>query len=481
MERATFVVFALLLATAHPASAQVSEEESIEIAKEFMELGQALYAAGKFEEAAEAFLNAYKTQPFAAFLFNTGVSYEKAEMWAEAIENFQRYVDEEPGASDRTDVEARIETLKAHVSETGGGGSTFIIEKKCGGEGQPPCEGGETPAEAAPPSTPDVAMKSIVQVRTKPEGAKVVFVDPEGNDLFTAVSPAQQTLDPGKYELRVEHPEFQKAFTPLSVSEGRMYVVVVELSQGTFLGYLNVKSNVHGAKVYLDDRESGSVGETPWGNPVPTGDHTVWIEHPGYESIEKEITLGVGDTMEIDAHLERVEQGEIEVVTNVDNATLSVDGKIEPGQLPLVLQFPAGTHQVLVEAKGLKPYVEDVELQAGQRTKILVRLNPKPKRTPAYISFGIAVAFFSAGIAFAVKSKQLKDDMQMDLNGGFLDNNDPRQHQLLGWNIGADASFLLGGIMSIMGIVYMLRDPLPDSEGKVKDPVEFADLPEYSK
>ena len=91
------------------------------------------------------------------------------------------------------------------------------------------------------------------------------------------------------------------------------------------------------------------------------------------------------------------------------------------------------------------------------------------------------MAFFSAGIAFAVKSKQLKDDIQADLGGGFLDNNDPRQHQLLGWNIGADASFLLGGIMSIVGIVYMLRDPLPDSEGKVKDPVEFADLPEYSK
>ena len=480
MKRTIFVMVALALAAAPPVLAQVSEEEGIEIAKEFMELGQALYAAGKFEEAAEAFMNAYKTQPFAAFLFNTGVSYEKAENWAKAVELFQQYLDEEPKASDRADVEARIEALKARVGEAGPGETTFIIQKKCGGEGQPPCEGDE-PGEAAPPPTPDVAMKSIVQVRTKPEGAKVVFMDLEGKDLFTSVSPAQQTLEPGKYELRVEHPEFQKAFTPLSVSEGRMYVVVVELSQGTFLGYLNVRSNVEGAKVYLDDREAGAVGETPWGNPVPTGDHTVWIEHPGYQGMEKEFTLGVGDTMEIDAQLARVEHAELEVVTNVDHATLSVDGALSPGDLPLVLQLPGGTHQVIVEASGLKPYVEDVELEKGQRTKILVRLNPKPRRTPAFISFGLAVAFFSAGIAFAVKSKQLKDDIQADLGGGFLDNNDPRQHQLLGWNIGADASFLLGGIMSIVGIVYMLRDPLPDSEGKVKDPVEFADLPEYSK
>jgi tetratricopeptide (TPR) repeat protein len=474
MKRVIFVIAALILTAAPPATAQVSEEESIEIAREFMELGQALYAAGKFEEAAEAFMNAYKTQPFAAFLFNTGVSYEKAEMWKEAVESFQRYLDEEPEASDKEDVAARIETLTEYAAKAGTGGTTFIIEKKCGGEGQPPCEGGETPppTEAAPPPTPDVAMKSIVQVRTKPEGAKVVFMDLEGNDLFTSVTPAQQTLEPGKYELRVEHPEFQKAFTPLKVAEGRVYVVVVELS---------LKSNVEGAKVYLDDKEAGSVGETPWGNPVPTGDHKVWIEHPGYKGQESEFTLGVGDTMEIDAQLDRVEHGELEVVTNVDHATLSVDGKIDPGSLPLVLQFPAGTHQVIVEAKGLKSYIEDIELQQGQRTKILVRLNPKPKRTPAFISFGLAVAFFSAGIAFAVKSKQLKDDIQMDLNSGFLDNNDPRADQLLGWNIGADTAFLLGGVMSIVGIVYMLRDPLPDSEGKVKEPVEFADLPEHSK
>lgn len=470
-----FLVACLMLASP-VCHAQASEEEAIEIAKQFMELGQVQYAAGNFEDAAEAFINAYKTQPFAAFLFNAGVAFEKAEKFKDAAKYLQQYLDEEPGATDKKAVKVRIASLKQRAAEAGEGGEpVIIIEKKCGGEGQPPCEGAEQPP---PGPQPEVAMKSIVQVRTKPEGAKVVVVDSEGNDLHTAISPVEQTLVPGKYELRVEHPEFKKVVTPLSVSEGRVYVVVVELSQGTFLGYLTVKCNVPGARVFLDDPQAGSVGEAPWGNPVPTGDHTIWIEHPGYETVEKEFSIGVGDTMEIEAQLERVEHGEIEVVTNVDDAQLSIDGKMEPGSLPLTLQLPSGTHQVLVEATGLKPYIADIELQKGMRTKVLVRLNPKPKRTPAYISFGLATAFFAAGIAFAVKAKLLNDDMQSDLRNGFLDNNDPRQHQLLGWNIGADASFLLGGIMTIVGFVYMFRDPLPDSEGKIKDPVEYAELTE---
>ena len=90
-----------------------------------------------------------------------------------------------------------------------------------------------------------------------------------------------------------------------------------------------------------------------------------------------------------------------------------------------------------------------------------------------HISQQPGLAGLKAGVPVAVDP---------DLKKGLLRAaHDPRQHQLLGWNIGADASFLLGGIMTIVGFVHMFRDPLPDSEGKIKDPVEFADLEEYSK
>jgi hypothetical protein len=435
-----------------------------------MELGQAMYTAGKYGEAAEAFLNAYKTQPFAAFLFNAGVAFEKGGEYAEAADHFERYLEEEKDAPDREDIEARIDALRQKAASEPGQKPTFVVEKRGGGPHPPPCAGGG----AAPHAS--VSMKSIVQVRTDPAGAKVVITDLEGNEILKSVSPTEQTLEPGKYQLGVEHPEFKKALTPLNVSEGRVYVVHVELSQGTFLGYLSVKSSVPGAEVFLDDREAGAVGNTPWGNPVPTGDHVVWVEWPGYQGVEKSVSIGVGETLEMDVQLEKVDHGEIEVVTNVDDAVLSIDGKLQPGSLPLTLRLPPGIHEVLVEATGLKEYLADVELHKGMRTKVLVRLNPSPKRTPAYISFGIATALVTAGIVFAVKSKQLNDDMLGDRKNGTLDNNDPRQDQLLGWNIGADTSFLLGGVMAIVGVVYMIRDPLPESEGLVKDPVDFADL-----
>jgi len=477
--RCTFPAFLVLVTLSSPAPARAGEEdkETIEIAKEFMELGQALYTAGKFEEAAGAFVNAYKTQPFAAFLYNTGVAYEKAGMFKEAADYFRRYLEDEPGSGDAKKILARIEALEkaAAGKPEGGGKPTFIVEKTCGGEGQPPCEGGEE----APPA--EVSMKSIVQVRTEPAGAKVEISDLEGTVVQSSVSPVEVTVEPGKYSLSVSHPEYKKAVTPLVVSEGRVYVVHVEMSQGTFLGYLTVKCDVPGADVFLDDRDAGAVGQTPWGNAVPTGDHVVWIERPGYETMEKTVSVGVGDTVEIDALLERVGHGEIEVVTNVDDAVLSVDGKVQAGALPLTLQLPAGPHGILVEAKGLKAYALDLDLLAGMRTKVLVRLNPKPKRTPAWISLGLATAFLVAGVALAATSTKLENEMEHDRSGGYLDNNDPRADKLLGLDIGADASFLLAGIMTVVGLVYMFRDPLPDSEGKVKDPVEFADLTEGSK
>ncbi len=452
------------------------ESSGMDLAKEYMELGQALYASGKYEEAADSFLKAYGAQPFSAFLYNTGVAYEKAGAWAKAAEQFRRYLETEPAAPDLESIKARIASLdekaKASAGSTPDQPPTFTVEKTCGGEGQPPCTAAQPDASK---------MKSIVQVRTTPEGAKVTIVDEKGVAVFTGSSPLQQTVDPGKYKLVVKHPEYKEAETPLHVSEGRVYVVVVELSQGTFLGYLTVKASVPGARVFFDDHDAGAVGKTPWGNVIPTGDHTVWIEQPGYVPVEKQVSIGVGDSLEIDVVLERVEFGEIMVVANVDDAVLTVDGQLEQGLLGKALELPWGKHEVAVQAKGLKTWTTPVDLEKGKRTKILVRLNPKPKRTPAWISFGFATALWAAAIAFGVQSENLYAEVEKDKKAGLLDNRDPRFNYILGWDIAFDVTLLFAALTTILGIVYMVRDPLPDSEGLVKEPVELAEIEEYAK
>jgi len=53
-----------------------------------MERGQTLYGAARYIESAEEFLRAYEAQPFAAFLFNAGVAYEKVDDPGRAADYF---------------------------------------------------------------------------------------------------------------------------------------------------------------------------------------------------------------------------------------------------------------------------------------------------------------------------------------------------------------------------------------------------------
>jgi len=76
-----------------------------------MERGQILYVQGRYIEASQEFLLAFEYQPFSAFLFNAAVAYERFGDSNQAYALFQRYLEKEPNAADRADVEARIQCL----------------------------------------------------------------------------------------------------------------------------------------------------------------------------------------------------------------------------------------------------------------------------------------------------------------------------------------------------------------------------------
>jgi len=71
--------------------------------------GQTLYLQGRFGEAAAEFEAAFEAQPFAAFLYNAGISYENGGDLSRAIEFFRRYLTSpDPDVDDRAEVEGRI-------------------------------------------------------------------------------------------------------------------------------------------------------------------------------------------------------------------------------------------------------------------------------------------------------------------------------------------------------------------------------------
>jgi hypothetical protein len=446
------------------------ETSTVEAARQHMEQGQALYAQGDFPGAAAEFLAAYQNYQSAAFLFNVGLCYMQANDGLRAVEYFEQYIQADPSAPDRAEIEQRIAEIRGSLAAA------------------PPPEGNEPPPTVVitrrTAQESQREMKSLVEVHTVPEGAHVVITDAAGGFVADTLAPTAETLSEGVYTLKVEHPDYRTIERPLEVSAGRVYVFHVEMSQGEFLGFLRVVSAVAGTQIFVDQHEVGAARQTPWEGVLPVGDHRVWAALPGYETLETSVTVEMGRPTEVTLDLIRVAFGELLVETNVDGASVSVDGMpagsaragpdFDRGTFGVVKTIPAGRHAVLIQAEGMKDWAGDVEITRGQRRLVLVRLNPSPSRVSAWVSWGIAAACYVAGGVFGWYSLEIHDGLQSDRDRGIQDGNDPRIFEGMLWSIGADSAFVVGAVMTGLGLYYMLRDPLPESEAREEEPVDFA-------
>ncbi len=427
-----------------------------------MEMGQKAFSEGSYEEAADRFIDAFSASPFPAFIYNAALSYEKSGSYERAADFYSRYLDAEPKAPDADDVREKIASLlrtaKAQAAAAAGTQD-------------------EPPAPEPEVSITELEMKSLISVRTNPPDARIKIVDEDGDVVASLDGDAAQTVVKGSYTIEASHPNFRTVETKIHVTAGQVYVVVVEMSQGAFLGFLRVTSDVPSATVHIDNRELGAVGTTPWGNVLPTGPHTVWVGKPGFETVEETIELELGREHELFVELERLHFGTLEVKTNVENAQVYVGSRLV-GDAPLETQLPPGKHAVTISAEDMKSYETIATVEGGKSTKLLVRMNPKPSRSSAWVSASVGAALLAAGGVtggFALKNRNELRELRRD---GRLADDDPRIQRGFLLGLGADVAFGLGAVVAGVSIYYFLRDPLPPSEGKIVDPVDFEKNPE---
>ncbi len=318
-------------------------------------------------------------------------------------------------------------------------------------------------------------MKSLLSVRTNPAGARVTVTE-DGQNVSMGSAPIAATLNQGRFKISISHPDFERVETELTVRPGRVYVIIVEMRQGAFLGYLNVQSDVPGARIYIDDREAGEVGRTPWGNVLPVGTHRVWVDRPGYEVEEREVEVEIGDPVELSVNLERTTYGKVRVNANVRGASIYIDGQ-QVGRVPWEGDVDAGPHRLEVAADGMKTYGTRVDVERGQMTPVRVRLRPAPDRGGAIATLVIAGLFLGGGITTGVLASDLQGQLEQDRDAGLLADDDQRATTGVILSIVADAAFGLSLIMGGLSLYYFLSDTLPDSEGQVREPRDWALAP----
>jgi hypothetical protein len=475
------------IAAASPATA---EEAAVRQARRHMEEGQEYFLQERWEDAATSFMTAYELRPHRAFLYNAALAYHRLGSAQEAVDLYVRYLEEAPGSADRAEVEENVRLLRRAIAAAPTapppctGADCPATPTDCA-EDDVDCQlaAGERPAETEVRITLDpeavaaaasAEMKSIIFVEVEPADATIVLIDEAGEEVHRGTSPLEHTADAGRYTLAFEHPAYRPIRTPIQINSGRYYVFLIEMSQPP--AFLQVTANVPGSTVYLDDRAAGPVGTTPWGNVVASGAHRVWVERPGYAPIEREIEIGLGQEQEVSADLERLDFGMVRVLTNVEPATVEIDGE-EVGTAPYFERLEPGPHTLRVTARRMKEYEADFTVERGQTTRVLVRLNPRPSRTSAWVSLTFSALTFAAAGIVGWYSTTIFDDLERDARAGRLATDDERVNAGFIYALGADIGFGLGTIIGALTLYYFLRDPLPDSEGRVEDPVDFTENP----
>jgi tetratricopeptide (TPR) repeat protein len=86
-------------------------------ARTHFQVGQTLYEAGRFEQAGEEFLEAYRLSKRPQLLYNAYVAHRDANNFPKAIEALRAYLEADPDVPDRINLRARLKSMEDTVAQ----------------------------------------------------------------------------------------------------------------------------------------------------------------------------------------------------------------------------------------------------------------------------------------------------------------------------------------------------------------------------
>jgi len=493
-----------ILSTSAWAQTKDNSSKRLEAIRSEMEKGQALYVAGNYVGAAEVFETGYTTYPYSAFLFNAGVCYQKQNDVDHALAKFKEYVKVDPNAPDVDKVTQRIATLEAAKASALAAAAAAAAAATPVGDAGVDADAGVVappppPAPIILPSGDDQnAMKSLVVIETEPDGAPLriyqrtdanaarftlaAAVHPGWKEVVATRAPANLTLDVGHYHVVVEKfRDFNASEADMAVSPGHVHQLKANLSQGQFMAFLRVSSNVIGAHIWIDDKkkEHSLWGDTPHGELVPGGKHDVLVEAPGFEPFLSSVELEHGEQKELEVRMVRVNYGVLRIDASAPEVKVRVDdqpkGSWRSGEEPLDVRFDSGKHKVTIESDGRKTYEGTIVVPRGQILPLHVKMIPKYPRGPAWTQAIIGAAFLGAAIYVGSESNKLYDQLKDDRANRSLEGSDSRATRGKWFAVGADAGFVVAGVLGGLATYNFIKDPLPESSVKAGKLLEFED------
>jgi tetratricopeptide (TPR) repeat protein len=457
------VVCALAIAPAHGQPA-----DALKKAQSAFDKAQLDYLQGKYDDAAQGFVDAHAARQFPQFLYNAAASYhmkgKKAsdpDAYQKAVDAYRAYLKEEPQAPDKAKVEKAIGVLEVEIKRL----------KDQPATPPPGTEPTATPPAAAPSqeveSLGDARPRGLIVIESDPSNA-TIYLDDKRKGQF-AITPWSGSLE-GDHKVIIEKRGYTVIERPVSADPTKLFVLSAAMSQQSFLGWVEISSNVPGADIYIDDKTVGAVGRTPLSQNIKPGKHTFWISADGYDEYHQEIDVVPNETHAIKAQLKGAPVGKLNITgLGIEDATISVDGKVLCERGPCLKSLQQGDHTITVTREGFKTYSKRITIQAKTETQIRVTLAGNPSRSDAIVAYVLAAGFGGAAIFAGLQATALRDDLKKEIAAGNPppDSNDPRYFNGKLWAIGADAGFAIAGITALTAVYYTFREKGAPSTGLI--------------
>jgi hypothetical protein len=472
--RVAFVVWMAICTLAMPAHAQTAD--ALKKAQGAFDQAQVDYLAGKYDAAAQGFQDAYASRAFPQFLYNVAASHHMKgkkesdpDAYRKAVKAYREYLSADPQATDKAKVEKAIDGIESEIQRL----KSQAAAPKPDGNGTKPNGNGTKPNAAPatpPPQGPPIEPpkpRSLVVIESEPSNATIYVDDKRNGPLGN--TPWSGTID-GTHKVIIEKRGYTVITQTVTPDPQKLFVLSAAMSQQSFLGWIEVSSNVPGADIYIDDKAAGPVGRTPLSQNIKPGKHTFWISADGYDEHRQEIEVIANETHAIKAQLKGSPVGKLNITgLGIEDATIYVDGEELCERGPCLKSLHEGEHTVTVRRPDFKSYTKRIRIQAKTETQIRVTLAPKPGRGDAIVTGILAGAFAGGGVFLGLQANKYRDDLRKEIDAGLVppDSNDPRFLRGKIFAIAADATFAIAGITALTAVYYTFRDKGASSRGLV--------------
>lgn len=230
-----------------------------------IQAGRKAYSKGDYESAIEEFKAAFDIKASTAALYNIAKSYEKMGRYEDAIDYYQQYLDLDPNATDRADIEETIRRLRKSIRE----------------------------------------RYQELSVSSDPPGADIYLDD--RNTGLQGQTNFRFKVTPGPHTLYLDLNGYEPVKRDFVMPDDKPLSLDFKMKKLENVGYLDIAVDQDGARIFVD---GAIIGLSPYREKkaVTAGTHQVQVELIGYDRWVGDFEVGRDQTVKVLANLKQYEE-----------------------------------------------------------------------------------------------------------------------------------------------------------------------------